>query len=1621
MSARTWWSARTGSKPAEKSDSRANDSPDLEMDDLLDARFDEEGRLAQVGRGSRRRIADRLEPRPADAGADELDVAVQKLTEGLEAIERQSRTARRADASVTPEPAEPAGERDFVTYSLDRLEARLEALSRRLQQRSSGKTAAGSAQSARRSDPSLAVPDDDAREHLAEARRLAQTEETRRAALEIAERNRELEAAEQARRAADAAAEERRRKADDAEAKRLADIAEAKRQSEIAEARRQAEIAEARRRSELADARRENELADARREAEVAEAKRQAEMAEARRQAEVAEARRQAEITEARRQAEAAAAAEAQKEAEAVRLADLAEARRNAEAAEARQRAEAEETRRQIEVVAARRQAETAAMIERQFSAIESRIDDLQKGLDENQVEPVREELLEIVEQMTDMSRGGRATTESLDQIGVRLDEMEVKINAARNMAGNRLGDIQDRLSGLVERLDEIEVEIPGFDAIRLNQGAILERFDRMEGLVHRLVSPDELFDRIEGLKRQVQTAASQKEVAKVEDHILKLAERLDQLPSDLSDDEVLQRIEGQLGTLATEFAESRLQRKRAASEVDERLSELAGQLRDVAETGRTPDLSGIEERLARIASQTADDRRVSHDIAGRFDKRLADIAAAIEKQEGYAAILDGLVLKIDSLADAIDAQDAPGARRDVETLSRKLDKVGEELAAHAEHLSRRQIGPLETRLDDLQAQIEELAKRTPDQRALQAQIESIVSRLELLKGRSIDPARLNDLFDRVDASTRAVPDDRFERIEQKIEEMAVPVERFDRLERKIAETASEAGKDRFAQLERKLDEITRVFTAGGELLTQEDLTDLRSDIVALRRELRSSLPVTGQGEPTLAEMMRQIVKRLEKMPQDVPATAADLEAQIDRIAQLIDDPNQSRAALGQLETSLKTIEERLDETRRALASPPPREDPLAADIARALSDDVSVLKTSTEATERKTRDAIDAVQGTLEAVVKRMAFLERDPGSGEERRPAELPSVPLRKPAAPEISAAPEPERPEPTIEAAEVPDQPPAGLLSRLTSRQLLRRATGGRAESFSPEPEDSDDAGDFPLEPGTDSPLSSSLTGAPSSNTEFMSGARKGRLTQSSASDAEGAASSLSAERKQVDDDFLAAARRAARAAAKEAVDTDDETPVVEPAATPSSFVKGRRSAFVVAAIAAVLVIAALVALRTGMFAGVGEVAGLSDTSAPTTEPEPSISTAPVEEPPESGLTVAPPASTAPESAEADATAETPATETAGEPQPPVAAAEELRPEQPDAGTATPESDETIASVPDEPTTTTPPTASQPATERESDITALAPSTAEPPAPVAVAPASQPPTAAILELPEEIGPPRLRDSALAGDPVAAFEVAARYAEGRGVQPDMATAIAWYQRSAEAGLAPAQYRLGSIYEKGLGVPKDLEAAQTWYKRAADAGNVKAMHNLAVLYAEGAGGAPDLEKASGLFRMAAERGVRDSQFNLAILHARGLGVPQDLIEAYKWFGIAASSGDAESAKRRDIIGEALSEGDKATAEEAVATFKPVPLTSDANEVLIPDGGWSDNDNSTSVEVEDQNELVALVQKLLAENGFDPGPADGMLGEQTAEAIAKFQDKAGLPKTGKIDDELVAALQAPST
>jgi localization factor PodJL len=210
----------------------------------------------------------------------------------------------------------------------------------------------------------------------------------------------------------------------------------------------------------------------------------------------------------------------------------------------------------------------------------------------------------------------------------------------------------------------------------------------------------------------------------------------------------------------------------------------------------------------------------------------------------------------------------------------------------------------------------------------------------------------------------------------------------------------------------------------------------------------------------------------------------------------------------------------------------------------------------------------------------------------------------------------------------------------------------------------------------------------------------------------------------------------------------------------------------------------------------------------------------------------------------------------------------------------------------------------------------------------------------------LPDAIGGAALRNAALKGDPTAAYEIGVRFAEGKGVAPNVDEAAKWYDRAAQVGLIPAIFRLGTFYEKGLGVKKDADIARRYYVLAAERGNAKAMHNLAVLDADGGGKGANYKSASQWFRKAAERGIADSQFNLGILYARGIGVEQNLAESYKWFSLAAAQGDADAGRKRDDVAKRLDAQSLAAARLAIQTFIAEPQPDDAVNVPAPAGGW---------------------------------------------------------------------------
>jgi localization factor PodJL len=226
-------------------------------------------------------------------------------------------------------------------------------------------------------------------------------------------------------------------------------------------------------------------------------------------------------------------------------------------------------------------------------------------------------------------------------------------------------------------------------------------------------------------------------------------------------------------------------------------------------------------------------------------------------------------------------------------------------------------------------------------------------------------------------------------------------------------------------------------------------------------------------------------------------------------------------------------------------------------------------------------------------------------------------------------------------------------------------------------------------------------------------------------------------------------------------------------------------------------------------------------------------------------------------------------------------------------------------------------------------------------------AAAASDMPTMSRAVEMPPALlGPLSLRHAASKGDPRAQFEVAARFAEGKGIPQDFGQAATWYQRAATQGLAAAQYRLGALYERGLGVTADPARARVWYNRAAEQGNVRAMHNLAVLSAGRPGMSPDYPSAVQWFTEAASRGLADSQYNLGILYESGLGVPANNIEAYKWYALAARSGDKDATRRRDVVRAKLDSASVKSADVLVIQWRAKSVEGEANDSRVPGQGW---------------------------------------------------------------------------
>jgi localization factor PodJL len=308
-------------------------------------------------------------------------------------------------------------------------------------------------------------------------------------------------------------------------------------------------------------------------------------------------------------------------------------------------------------------------------------------------------------------------------------------------------------------------------------------------------------------------------------------------------------------------------------------------------------------------------------------------------------------------------------------------------------------------------------------------------------------------------------------------------------------------------------------------------------------------------------------------------------------------------------------------------------------------------------------------------------------------------------------------------------------------------------------------------------------------------------------------------------------------------------------------------------------------------------------------------------------------------------------------------------------------------------------------------------LLPLPAEPPAPVRL-PGPHPPSSAPPDDAREAAD-RYLARAKEGDPDAQYELAIRFAKGRGVEKDYNRAAAWFREAAINGVAAAQYDLGVLYDVGLGLQRDPIEAVIWYQSAADQNEPIAQLRLGSVYLAGDVVPRNPTEAVRWLRRAAEQGVAEAQALLAARYETGDGVAQALASAYGWYDLAAASGlnEAQFAKARiakTLSPQALSEAEGHAVQLAAQMPRHITAASrqDVDGLLLASRTAAASNGAVS------RGMVGEIQRLLATSGYDCGPADGFLGEQTMQAIRRYQGDVGLPVDGAAGLALLNRLRA---
>jgi localization factor PodJL len=1163
--------------------------------------------------------------------------------------------------------------------------------------------------------------------------------------------------------------------------------------------------------------------------------------------------------------------------------------------------------------------------------------------------------------------------------------------------------DLRRDLAGISASIDALGSQDSGVDSLRLE-------LDSMRSMIDRLAREDS----VRALENRWQTMEDQVsafDVGGVREELVNLAYRVDDIRAALStrpETVQVQAIETKISELADAIEAMSQQSPVADPQLPRQLDQLGLRLDEITRAIAAipapvkPEMDNapferLEARLASV-SQKIDQLEPgaatgSADIGARIESLAARVAQLADEEA--VARLDARIERLQSLVES-------GAQNHaMPELSNHLADISGKIEA----LDTRGIDQsLLDRLDQLTAQIDSLSLNQPQAGVVP---DAVIGRLEALIGRA----------------------------EQSQSRNIDPLPGLETLDARLAEIAA-----RLQQAE--------VYAAGHAMNPSGGLENVEAQLAEISARLDRSMeaaPAVIPGIENLEARLADIANRLDvsSAGQSGPGDEAlrGLEDQIANLSRLVSSTPQSAASeafderFASIEEHLATSDEFIVEAARQAAEAAlsaysgqagSAQSPQAIaniEVITALADDLKALEAISRKSDDRTMRAFEAVQDTLLKIAGRLEQLDalpasvRSAGLGEMREAvadarssveASMPSasvVALDEAMQPHSGDQPdrvELEAPRDAThariaqqspsqaaalaaayavsEAAGTQDDDTAGSDQKSFLSGLARRIRPGKAPAKTVAEPQFDENDSPPLDPAMDiDPATANTPLEPGSGAPDINRILKKVREAQAAERQRGGAQEDGSDKA----DFLASARRAAMAAAAE-VETIGKSRAGKQGGL-LSVLSSRRRPILMAAGAVLLAIMSY-PLVTGFLSGAGKNVAVTEPA--IIEPAPSVMTSAEPAMDGTGLTDI-------QAPEEMTGTRLPAVRVI-EPGAKGPEAAIALPEAPAAGAGngpigtSPEETAAIGSV--ETSTNTAESSAVPAQTGENAVL----------------------IAELDALPEGAAPTALKAAAAASNPLAFYEIGARFTEGRGVTVDLERAASWYQRAADLGHAPSQYRIANLYEKGSGVERDLAAAKKWYQMAAEQGNASAMHNLAVLYAT-AGPAPDFANAAEWFERAAEIGVRDSQVNLAILYARGDGVARDLVQSYKWFAIAANDGDKDAGVKRDEVFNALRPEQVEAARAAVANWTAEPVNPEANAVEMPAAWGGDSTETASV---DMGKAIRNIQAILNNNGFDAGTPDGVMGKRTVAAIKAFQSSIGMEPTGEIDDRLVKELLA---